>query len=108
MPNFKLENNVPNYYVDESRDFQLLCRVLDIYLKGCLSKSSYIPYQLDLDKPLGDNVKGAKTIPTTTIITKNKIFIPIIDEMVDYFNVKQGVLKFMVRYDSVRNSNGEK
>lgn len=65
-------------------------------------------YQLDLDKPLGDNVKGAKTIPTTTIITKNKIFIPIIDEMVDYFNVKQGVLKFMVRYDSVRNSNGEK
>ena len=50
MPNFKLENNVPNYYVDESRDFQLLCRVLDIYLKGCLSKSSYIPYQLDLDK----------------------------------------------------------
>ena len=50
MPNFKLENNVPNYYVDESRDFQLLCRVLDIYLKGCLLKSSYIPYQLDLDK----------------------------------------------------------
>lgn len=61
-------------------------------------------YQLDLDKPLGDNVKGAKTIPTTTIITKNKIFIPIVDDMVDYFNVKQGVLKFMVKYDSVRNT----
>lgn len=65
-------------------------------------------YQLDLDKPIGDNLKGARTIPTTTIITKNKIFIPIIDEMVDYFNVKQGVLKFMVRYDSVRNSNVER
>ena len=62
-------------------------------------------YQLDLDKPLGDNVKGAKTIPTTTIITKNKIFIPIVDDMVDYFNVKQGVLKFMVKYDSVRNTD---
>lgn len=50
MAGFKLENNVPNYYVDESRDFQLLCRIIDIYLKGCLNKSSYIPYQLDLDK----------------------------------------------------------
>lgn len=65
-------------------------------------------YQLDLDKPLGNNVKGAKTIPTTTIITKNKIFIPIVDEMVDYFNVTRGVLKFMVKYDSVRNADGEK
>lgn len=65
-------------------------------------------YQLDLDKPLGNNVKGAKTIPTTTIITKNKIFIPIVEEMVDYFNVTHGVLKFMVRYDSVRNTDGEK
>lgn len=65
-------------------------------------------YQLDLDKPLGNNVKGAKTIPTTTIITKNKIFIPIVDEMVDYFNVTQGVLKFMVKYDSVRNTDNEK
>lgn len=61
-------------------------------------------YQLDLETPLGYNVKGAKTIPTTTIITKNKIFIPIVDEMADYFDVKQGVLKFMVKYDSVRNT----
>ena len=65
-------------------------------------------YQLDLDKPLGENVKGAKTVPTTTIITKNKIFIPIVDEMVEYFNVKDGVLKFMVRYDSVRNAETAK
>ena len=64
-------------------------------------------YQLDLDKPLGDNVKGAKTIPTTTIITKNKIFIPIVDEMVDYFNITHGVLKFMVKYDSVRTVDKE-
>lgn len=65
-------------------------------------------YQLDLESPLGNNVKGAKTIPTTTIITKNKIFIPIVDEMVDYFNVKQGVLKFIVKYDSVRNTESGK
>jgi hypothetical protein len=28
--------------------------------------------------------------------------------MVDYFNVTQGVLKFMVKYDSVRNTDNEK
>lgn len=72
------------------------------------SNNLTIYYQLDLDKPLGNNVKGAKTIPTTTIITKNKIFIPVVDEMVDYFNVTHGVLKFMVKYDSVRNADGEK
>lgn len=47
---FKLEDNIPNVYIDESRDFQLLCRVLDIYLKGVLNQASYIPYQLNLDK----------------------------------------------------------
>lgn len=61
-------------------------------------------YQLDLETPLGNNVKGAKTVPTTTIITKTKIFMPVVDEMADYFDVKQGVLKFMVKYDSVRNT----
>ena len=47
---FKLENNVPEVYVDASRDFQLLCRTIDIYLCGCIGNASLIPYQLDLDK----------------------------------------------------------
>lgn len=75
-----------------------------IYFFTHASNNLTLYYQLDLETPLGNNVKGAKTIPTTTIITKNKIFIPIVDEMADYFDVKQGVLKFMVKYDSVRNT----
>ena len=47
---FKIEKNVPDVYVSESRDFQLLCRVLDIYLVGCLNRASNMKYQLDLDK----------------------------------------------------------
>ena len=47
---FKLEKNVPDVYVDESRDFQLLCKVIDVYLCGCINRSATIPYQLDLDK----------------------------------------------------------
>ena len=71
------------------------------------SNNMTLYYQLDLDKSLGQDEKGAKSIPTTTIITKDKIFIPIIDEMVEYFNVKEGVLKFIVKYDSVKNSDRE-
>lgn len=47
---FRLVNNIPNVYVEESRDFQLLCRILDIYLKGLLEKSATVPYILDVDK----------------------------------------------------------
>ena len=50
MSDFRLEKNVPDVYVDESRDFQLLCRILDIYLKGCIDRASNMVYQLDLDK----------------------------------------------------------
>ena len=48
--NFKLQDSVPEYYVNESRDFQLLCRVIDVYMKGILNGTNYIPYQLNLDK----------------------------------------------------------
>lgn len=48
MPQFRLENNVPNVYVDESRDFQLLCRLLDVYLDGCKGSASYIKYQREI------------------------------------------------------------
>ena len=46
---FKFEKNVPNVYVDESRDFQLLCRILDIYLTGNQNRIADILNQLDLD-----------------------------------------------------------
>ena len=34
MALIRLQNKVPNIYVDESRDFQLLCRLYDIILNG--------------------------------------------------------------------------
>lgn len=49
MGNFLLEDNVPNVYVSKSRDFQLLCRIIDVYLKGNINRASDIVYQMDLD-----------------------------------------------------------
>lgn len=38
----KLEDNTPNIYSEKSRDFQLLCRILDIYLNYLIQKSRAI------------------------------------------------------------------
>lgn len=37
---FKLETNVPEYYPETSRDFQLLCRILDIYLSALIERAA--------------------------------------------------------------------
>ena len=34
MPLFKVQNNVPEVYVNQSRDFQLLCRAYDSIVNG--------------------------------------------------------------------------
>lgn len=50
MPGFQLENNVPEVYVEESRDFQLLCRLIDVYLRGTIDRAASIIRSIDLDK----------------------------------------------------------
>lgn len=39
---FRLENNVPEYYPERSRDFQLLCRVLDVFLASSMEKAAHM------------------------------------------------------------------
>ena len=46
---------------------------------------------------------GGKAITTSTIITKNRIFVPIIPEMEEYFDIKEGNRKFVVRFDDIRS-----
>lgn len=47
---FQLENNVPNIYTEVSRDFQLFCKIFDIYLGTNLNRACTVPYILDVDK----------------------------------------------------------
>lgn len=47
---FQLENNVPNIYTEVSRDFQLFCKIFDIYLGANLNRACTVPYILDVDK----------------------------------------------------------
>lgn len=47
---FKLEENVPDIYVEMSRDFQLLCRIYDIFVNSNIITQSKIRQQLNIDQ----------------------------------------------------------
>lgn len=47
---FRLQNNVPDVYVNQSRDFQLFCRLYDCNLQGVKFDIDTIPYTLDTGK----------------------------------------------------------
>lgn len=61
-------------------------------------------YDLELTRKIPDST-GGKTIRSTTIITMDKIFVPIVPELYDYFNLNiDEKLKFYVRFDEIENS----
>lgn len=67
-----------------------------------LENGSYtLYYDMELKKHLNSDLTGGGMIPTTTIITKDKVFIPIPHELEDYFSLRAGTLKFSIHYDSV-------
>lgn len=73
-----------------------------IYIFTHVSSNLTLYYDIDLEKKLEGNATGGKMVPSATIITKERIFIPVIPEMDDYFNIKGGQLKFSVRFDPVQ------
>ena len=70
---FRLEDNVPGVYVEESRDFQLLCRIIDIYLCGEIEKARSMIYQLDINN-CNENLLCA--IANMQAFTTNNYFPP--------------------------------
>ena len=72
-----------------------------IYIFTLLSGKLTLYYDMELKTKLSKDSTGGKTITTSTIITKNRIFVPIIPEMEDYFDIKEGSRKFVVRFDDI-------
>jgi len=64
-------------------------------------------YDIELKERLSSELTGGRPIKTTTIISKNRIFVPIIDELMPYFEIKQNSLSFYVRYDILSDLKAE-
>lgn len=60
-------------------------------------------YDIDLETMLPNEMTGGRPIMSTTILTKNRIFVPIIPEMYHYFDIAQhnGKMEFYVRFDTL-------
>ncbi len=72
-----------------------------VYIFTHASNKLSLYYEIELKEKLSDDSTGGRAIPTTTIITENRIFIPIVTELNDYFDIKAGTKEFYVRYDII-------
>ena len=70
-----------------------------IYIFGHASGVFTLYYDIELKEPLGDDHAGGGMFPTTTIITKNRIFVPVPADLIDAFRVTEGAKEFFVRFD---------
>jgi molecular chaperone HtpG len=76
-----------------------------VYIFTHASNDLSLYYDIELKEKLSDETTGGKPIPSTTIITENKVFIPIINELNSYFDIKEGTKEFYVRYDIITDFN---
>jgi molecular chaperone HtpG len=72
-----------------------------VYIFTHASNKLSLYYDIELKERLSDETTGGKQIPTTTIITDDRIFIPIPNELLVYFDIKAGTKEFYVRYDII-------
>ena len=73
-----------------------------IYIFTDITSSVSFYYELELDKKLDEANTGGEPILSTTIVTKNKIFVPVMPQLYDYFKQSQREeLSFMVNYTKV-------
>lgn len=72
-----------------------------VYIFAHVSNNISLYYDIELKEKLLDDSTGGIAIPTTTILTKDRIFIPITNELETYFDIKEGTKEFFVRHDLI-------
>jgi len=73
-----------------------------VYVFTHISSQVSLYYDIDLKESLSNGMTGGHSIISTTIITKTKIFVPIVPEMYEYFNMRnKGKLEFYVRFNTL-------
>lgn len=72
-------------------------RIIYIFTDASERLSMY--YDIELRNPIDQLSAGGGPIPTTTLITKTRIFVPVPDQLVGQFEVSRGAREFFVRFD---------
>ena len=58
-------------------------------------------YDIELKAPLDSNQTGGSMLPTTTIVTGNRIFVPVPSELEPAFRVTDSAKDYYVRFDTI-------
>jgi molecular chaperone HtpG len=58
-------------------------------------------YDIELKEPLESATTGGAMFPTTTIITKDRTYVPVPSELEPAFRIAEGAKEFYVRFDTI-------
>lgn len=74
-------------------------RVIYIFTDATGDLSLY--YDIELKEPLKDATMGGTMIPTTTIVTKDRVYVPVPKVLEEAFRITTGAKEFYVRFDTI-------
>jgi len=58
-------------------------------------------YDIELKEPLETQTTGGAMFPTTTIVTKDRIYLPVPKDLEPAFRIASGTKEFYVRFDTI-------
>jgi len=61
-------------------------------------------YDIELREPLDQQAVSGGMFPTTTIFTKDRIYVPVPQQLVPIFRITTGAKEFYVRFDTIMNT----
>ena len=74
-----------------------------IYIFGHASGRLTLYYDIELKEEIGEHQASGIMIPTTTLFTKERIYVPVPPPLVQEFKITEGAKEFFVRFDTVSN-----
>ena len=74
-------------------------RVIYIFTDATGGLSLY--YDIELKEPLSSETTGGTMIPTTTIMTKDRVYVPVPRLLEPAFQIADGAKEFYVRFDTI-------
>ena len=72
-----------------------------IYIFADSSGELRLYYDIKLKEPLGTQLTGGAMFPTTTIVTKDRIYVPVPKALEPAFKIVDGAKEFHVRFDTI-------
>jgi molecular chaperone HtpG len=72
-----------------------------IYVFDHPSGSTTLYYDIELKVPLSQDQASGMMLPTTTLILKNRLFVPVPNELENEFRISEGTKQFYVNFDTI-------